>query len=75
MVLPNVVPVQEGITDEWLLDYHRSASRMAVEKGLADEDLGLIDGAGWSGSLAYSKFEDGQEAKPVGYLAARPSCT
>jgi len=70
LVLPDVVPVKAGITDEWLLDYQRRAATMAVEKGLADQDLGLIDGVGWSGSLAYSRLPDGQEAKLVGYLAA-----
>ena len=69
-VLPNVVPVQAGITDEWLLDYQRSAAAKAVEMGVADKDLGLIEGDGWSGSLAYGVLDDGAEAKLVGYLGA-----
>lgn len=69
LVLPNVVPVQDGITDEWLRNWNLAASAKAIESGLATEDLGRIDGIGWTGSLCYGPLEGGQEAKLVGYLA------
>jgi len=68
-VLPNVVPVEPDITDEWLRDWHHQASATAVEKGAATQDLGRIDGDGWSGSMSYGTLDDGAEHILVGYLA------
>lgn len=69
LVLPNVIPVQDGITDEWLRDWNLAASAKAVDSGLATRDLGRIDGTGWVGSLAYGVMKDSGESKLLGYLA------
>lgn len=74
LLLPKLIPVQPGTSDQWLLDWNRSAAAKAVVAGPDVEDLGAIDGAGWSGSLARQQLTDTGEWQLMSFLAAPRAC-